>query len=174
MREESKVRVKQDNTTDSPVILALRQYPQGGDVATSLRTKSAIQRGGRAGLTTIQHNHQYPLSLDGRGIKGEGDSKTTQPTASSYWLQGSIHSAGHDDPVIAGLDPQSRGAVVKGGNIPNDAPASSKSPSPSFPRRRAVHGTRTIRRLRLSTESRESRRDSSETRQSTGRPDSSF
>ena len=30
-------------------------------------------------------------------------------------------------------------------------------------------GTRTIRRLRLSAESRESRRDSSETRQSTGR-----
>ena len=36
------------------VILALRQYPQG-----------------RA--TTRQHNRQNPLSLDGRGIKGEGD-----------------------------------------------------------------------------------------------------
>ena len=40
---------------------------------------------------------------------------------------------------------------------------------PSFPRRRAVYGTRTIRWQHLSAESRESRRDSSETRQSTGR-----
>ena len=53
-----------------------------------------------------------------------------------------------------GLDPQSRGAGTQGG--------------PSFPRRRAVYGTRMIRRLRISAESRESRRDSSETRQSTG------
>ena len=35
------------------VILASRQYPQGG-------------------ATTRQHNH-IPLSLDGRGIKGEGE-----------------------------------------------------------------------------------------------------
>ena len=43
-----------------PVILALRQYPQGG-------------------ATTIQHQPTNPLSLDGRGIKGEGDSKTVPP-----------------------------------------------------------------------------------------------
>ena len=39
---------------DQPVILASRQYPQGG-VATS------------------QNNQQNPLSLDGGGIKGEGE-----------------------------------------------------------------------------------------------------
>ena len=37
-----------------PVILALRQYPQGGVNRTKQPTKS-------------------PLSLDGRGIKGEGE-----------------------------------------------------------------------------------------------------
>ena len=41
--------------------------------------------------------------------------------------------------------------------------------SPSFPRRRAVYETRTIRWQHLSVENRESHRDSSETRQFTGR-----
>ena len=45
----------------------------------------------------------------------------------------------------------------------------SSTPTPSFPHRRAVYGTRTIRWQHLSAASRESRRDSSETRQSTGR-----
>ena len=42
------------------VILASRQYPQGG-------------------VTTRQPKPPIPLSLDGRGIKGEGDSKTVPP-----------------------------------------------------------------------------------------------
>ena len=66
MGEESKVRVNKTTSTTTDrhsrvggnpqggcvvaVILALRQYPQGG----------AYNR---------QHNHQNPLSLDGRGIK---------------------------------------------------------------------------------------------------------
>ena len=87
-----------------------------------------------------------------------------------------------------GLDPQSRGegAWLTTSPIQASIPSPlmgeeskvrvtsrqshhSSTSAPSFPSRRAVYGTRTIRRLRLLTESRESRRDSPETRQSTGR-----
>ena len=53
---------------------------------------------------------------------------------------------------------------------PRRVPAGYDRGASSFPRGRAVYGTRTIRRKRLSAESRESRRDSSETRQTTGWP----
>ena len=49
------------------VILALRQYPQRG-------------------ATTRHPNHQSPLSLDGRGIKGEGEQDNTLLPGPSYWL----------------------------------------------------------------------------------------
>ena len=54
------------------LVLASRQYPQGGE-------------------TTSQNNRPNPLSLDGRGIKGEGENDASA-------------SSRH-----CGLDPQSRG-----------------------------------------------------------------
>ena len=63
--------------TARSVILALRQYPQG-----------------RA--TTRQHNQPNPLSLDGRGIKGEGDSKKTPTLCHSEQSEESKISAPHD------------------------------------------------------------------------------
>ena len=53
------------------VILALRQYPQGGRVTRVNKSKPT---------------DRIPLSLDVRGIKGEGDSKTVP----SYCLEASM------------------------------------------------------------------------------------
>ena len=47
---------KQDKPTPQPVILASRQYPQGGGVTQVSKTTQTT----------------FPISLDGRGIKGEG------------------------------------------------------------------------------------------------------
>ena len=63
----------------------------------------------RAGQQQDNTNHHFPLSLDGRGIKGEGENDAT-------------HSPRH-----CGLDPQSRREAA--GHL------SFQHPSPSFPRR---------------------------------------
>ena len=63
-----------------PVILASRQYPQGG-------------------ATTIQNNHQYPLSLDERGPK-----PVPVPDTGAEGENDAPASSRH-----CGLDPQSRG-----------------------------------------------------------------
>ena len=68
-------------------------------------------------MATRQHNHQYPLSLDGRGIKGEGENDASA-------------SSRH-----CGLDPQSRGAGRAGQQQDN-----ATNPGPSFPRRRESTG----------------------------------
>ena len=115
-----------------------------GTTTTSLRTCDPQSRG--AGCDT-----------------GQQQDKTTTPSP-SYWLQGSIHRARHDDHIIADLirNPEvwratrrtSQNAPMKRGN----AARHSRVGGPFI-------GTRMIRWQHLSAESREARRDSSETRQ---------
>ena len=97
-------------------------------------------RGEVTGMTTRQHNQQNPLSLDRRGIKGEGE-KTKQPgpsfprrrettgwgghaTLSNYWIRPwrklvlasrqypQRGNARARTPRHCGLDPQSRGEAA--------------------------------------------------------------
>ena len=89
----------------------------------------------RTGKQQVQPNHHFPSPLMGEESKarvnktkqpprtiipayagihraGRQQDKTNQPSP-SYWLQGSIHRAGHDNKTTpsrhCGLDPQSRG-----------------------------------------------------------------
>ena len=60
------------------VILASRQYPQGGvrvkQANTTYRIPSPLMgEESKVRVKQVQHNLQNPLSLDGRGIKGEGE-----------------------------------------------------------------------------------------------------
>ena len=119
------------------VILALRQYPQGGEQPGTTDRHCGLDPQSRGGATQggrhacVPHRHtgfkavstggdnktkptdRIPLSLDGRGIKGEGENDASA-------------SSRH-----CGLDPQSRGAGRAGQQQDN-----ATNPGPSFPRRR--------------------------------------
>ena len=58
------------------------------------------------GATIRQPNRQNPLSLDGRGIKGEGENKTVPPPCHSEQSEESKISDPHDPhPVDTALKP---------------------------------------------------------------------
>ena len=65
------------------VILASRQYPQGRALWARQHVIADLIRNPEGWCVTRGNNKPkptiFPLSLDGRGIKGEGESKTTHP-----------------------------------------------------------------------------------------------
>ena len=84
---------------DGTVILALRQYPQGGWATRVSKSKTTAK---------------IPLSLDGRGIKGEGEQDSPSLCHSGQSEESKISD--HNTPARhCGLDPQSRGAAGRHG-----------------------------------------------------------
>ena len=114
-------RVKQDKPSDSAaVILALRQYPQGG------------------GLTWMRHTRHCGLDPQSRGAVGDAaENKTKQPTNSPSPLMGEGWGEGENDAphrhVIADLI---RNPEAKGG----ETTSQTNHTGPSFPRRRESTG----------------------------------
>ena len=96
-----------------PVILALRQYSQGGDTKTNQPTESPSPLMGEESKVrvTARQSHHRVIPSKSRNLK----SLHHISPGPSYWLQGSIHRAGQqqDKPI---------------------------NPGPSFPRRRETTG----------------------------------
>ena len=105
---------------------------------------------------TIQHNHHYPLSLDGRGIKGEGENKTvplchSEQSEESKPLYHPCPSSKTNHPIHTYpyssmlISPQRCISIVPILKIPhNPENPDSKNRNPPHPCNKTTHTNRTI------------------------------